>query len=94
MGVRDWLQHDGGVEHKITEGGNTVVPAILALQAAGFRVSERGEELVAVSTAGTYVARDPVTLLGLVRLVEIRGWSWQASDTEIDATLERFGWTG
>jgi hypothetical protein len=39
-----------------------------------------------------YVADDPVALLGLIRLVELRSRTWYASDEEIDLTLRRFGW--
>ncbi len=35
-----------------------------------------------------------MALLGLVKLIEMRGWAWQASDGEIDATLKRLGWDG
>jgi hypothetical protein len=37
------------------------------------------------------VAADPVSVLGLVKLVEARSWNWRASDDEIDATLGRYG---
>jgi hypothetical protein len=37
-----------------------------------------------------YVADDPVAVLGLVRLVDIRGWEWTASDAEIGAAVQRF----
>ncbi|MEU7138849.1 hypothetical protein ABZ942_05305 [Nocardia sp. NPDC046473] len=79
------------MQHKIAHGGNTLVPAILALAAAGFRMTEQGALLVAT---GTYVADDPVALVGLVKLVELRGWSWQANDEEVDTRLARFRWTG
>ncbi|MGH3749352.1 MAG: hypothetical protein ACRDT8_18330, partial [Micromonosporaceae bacterium] len=84
----------GAMSHQIAQAGNTVVPAVLALEGAGFRVSQRGEYLVAESDEGSFVADDPVALLGLVKLVECRGWEWQPSDSEIQETLERFGWAG
>jgi hypothetical protein len=40
----------------------------------------------------SYFAEDPVAVLGLIRLVELRSWEWRASDDEIDRTLRRFGW--
>lgn len=82
----------GVMERKIVEAANTVVPAVLALEACGFRLSQEGEYVVAVSEAGTFVAQDPVVLLGLVKLVEIRSWSWRPCDDEIDDVLQRFGW--
>jgi hypothetical protein len=39
------------------------------------------------------VADDPVTILGLIKLIETRSWDWRASDEDITATLDKFGWT-
>lgn len=89
VGVHYW-----DMQHRIADGGNTIVPAVLALEAEGFRVTEQGGSLVASDAVDTYVADDPVPLLGLVKLIESRGWSWQASDSEVDVVLERFGWVG
>ncbi|TDW66331.1 hypothetical protein [Kribbella pratensis] len=80
-------------QHGIADAGNVVVPAVLALEAAGFELSEQeGGTMIAVSDRGTFIAESPVALLGLVKLIELRGWSWQATDTEINTTIERFGW--
>ena len=38
----------------------------------------------------SYLADDPVAALGLVKLIEERGWEWQPSDEEISATVERY----
>jgi hypothetical protein len=76
----------------IAEAGNTVVPAFLALEAAGLQVSALDADLLeAVSAEGRYVADNPLALLGLVKLVELRGWSWEAEDEQIDAVMARFG---
>jgi hypothetical protein len=83
-----------GDRRRIVAAGNTVVPAVLALEAAGYRVSKLNDDLFeATSLDGSYVADDPVALLGLIKLVELRGWTWRASDSEIDSVLARFGWT-
>jgi hypothetical protein len=82
------------MEHMIAEAGNTLVPAVLALEAVGYRVSQEGGQFIATSARGRYVASDPVCLLGLVKLVEVRGWAWHATGVEIDTTLERFGLGG
>ncbi|TDD54935.1 hypothetical protein E1263_26615 [Kribbella antibiotica] len=80
---------------RIAAAGNTVVPAILALEAAGFRINRlSGDLLEAVSPDGRYVAEDPVELLGLIKLVELRGWTWRATDEQVDDVLQRFGWGG
>jgi hypothetical protein len=39
------------------------------------------------------IASDPVTLLGLAALLEMRGDSWQASDEEIDRFVAEFDYT-
>ncbi|MGZ0148528.1 hypothetical protein ACXJJ3_15765 [Kribbella sp. WER1] len=70
-----------------------MVPAVLALESSGYRVRELENGLLeASSDDGTYVAEDPIALLGLIKLVELRTWSWQADDEEIDTTLNRLGW--
>jgi hypothetical protein len=81
----------GWMERKISAAGNTVVPAILALEAAGFQVSTGGDYLIAEKDGETLVAEDPVAVLGLGALGADRGWEWLPSDEEIDQTLRRFG---
>jgi hypothetical protein len=66
----------------ISAGGNTVVPAILALEKLGFTVSIEGtdgEMFRATRGSETYLADDPVAVLGLVKLVEVRGWEWPSA---------------
>jgi fructose-1,6-bisphosphatase/inositol monophosphatase family enzyme len=47
------------------DGGNVIAPAILALEAAGYRVTKlSGELLEAGSPEGRFVAGGPVALLG------------------------------
>ena len=77
---------------RLAQAGNTVVPAILAIESLGFEVAAVGDGLIAHRGDEEYVADDPVALLGLIRLVEVRSWTWYASDEEIDLTLRRFGW--
>ena len=77
----------------ITTAGNTVAPAILALEALGFVVqidhTAAGDRCRATRNDETYSAADPVEVLGLVRLVEVRGWDWSASGEELDSVLRR-----
>ena len=79
---------------KIAGGGNTLVPALLALSEQGFsvtvRTSAEGQTVVAARGHEEFVADDPVTVLGLIKLVEIRSWNWQASDEDIEATLDKY----
>lgn len=78
---------------KIATAGNTVVPALLALEKLGFVVAieQSGDAELFRATRGdeTYLAEDPVAVLGLVKLVEMRSWEWQPSDLEIDEVMRR-----
>ena len=79
---------------RIAADGNTVVPALLALSELGFSVtvdtSPERHTVVAARGHEEFVADDPVTVLGLIKLVEIRTWNWQANDEDIEATLEKY----
>jgi hypothetical protein len=80
---------------QITTAGNTVVPGLLALESLGFGISiERIDDRdVFRATRGeeTYLADDPVEVLGLVKLIEMRGWEWRAADADLDLVLRRYG---
>ena len=71
--------------------GNTVVPALLALEHLGFEVtvlnSSVGQTTSAFRGEEKYFAEDPVTVLGLIKLIELRTWQWVATDSEIEKTL-------
>ena len=77
----------------IRAAGNTVVPAILALEALGFTVridhADDGARCRATRGGEVYSAADPVEVLGLVRLVEVRGWNWSATDDDLEAVRRR-----
>ena len=77
-----------------TTAGNTVVPALLALEGLGFAVSvERvaGREIYsAIRADETFAGEDPVTVLGLVKLVEARGWTWQAGDADLERVMRQY----
>jgi hypothetical protein len=79
---------DRGVMKTISTAGNTVVPALLALEALGFNVSidtvDDQELFVATRGDETYSADDPVAVLGLVKLVEMRGWQWRPPDADLE----------
>lgn len=74
---------------QVAQAGNTVVPAILALRRLGFRVEQQAGSFVASTPSARFTAENPVALLGLVKLIELRG-SWRASDEEIDQALSEF----
>ena len=87
-GIRTLMQN-------IAAAGNTVVPALLALEKLGFNVSvgrDGGGRDLFEATRGdeSYLAEDPVSVLGLVKLIEMRSWEWRPSDLEIDEVLKRY----
>jgi hypothetical protein len=79
------------MDRRIVQAGNTAVPALLAVESLGFVVEVRGDSVYARRGQEEYGAEDPVALLGLIRLVELRSWDWSASDPETDETLRRHG---
>ncbi|WP_056773324.1 hypothetical protein [Terrabacter sp. Soil811] len=78
------------MHQRIAQAGNTVVPALLAVESLGFAVKVIGTHVMAWRGEEEYLADDAVALLGLIRLVEIRSWDWAASDAQIEETLRRY----
>jgi hypothetical protein len=80
---------------RIATAGNTVVPALLTLERLGFEVhvDRAGDRRFIRATRGeeTYVGDDPIEVLGLVKLIEIRGWEWMPGDSEIEESMRRYG---
>jgi hypothetical protein len=82
---------------QIVNAANTLIPAFLALQTKGYRVWwERGqaaadnETWYAEGPLGRFVADDPVELLGLVAMRELRGSNWKADDEQIDNFMREY----
>lgn len=72
----------------IVAAGNTLAPALAVLRGLGYEVTREsaGERsYVAVSRVCRLVAEDPLTLLGLAKLYEVRGNSWKPTDSEVSA---------
>ena len=80
------------MDNQIAAAANTVVPALLALESLGYAVVVDGSLVVATADNERFAADDPVTVLGLIKLIEARSWNWRASDEEIAATLGKLGW--
>jgi hypothetical protein len=80
----------------IATAGNTIIPAYLALLQKGYSIScesraGAAKELWVAEDASTrFIAEDPLLLLGLVGLYEIRGERWPATDSEIEEFLAKF----
>ena len=79
---------------RIAATGNTVIPALLALERLGFQIALRnvgaGQIVVAIRRDEEYIADDPVAVLGLIKLIELRHWDWKATDQEIEATRQKY----
>lgn len=56
----------------------------------GMVVDVQADQVVASSSAVQFIADDPVAVLGLVSLLELRGADWVAKDEDIAAAFERF----
>ena len=73
---------------------NTVVPALLVLEDLGFAISvDRvpGQELFRATRGDeVYVAENPVTLLGLLELVEVGGWAWRPTEADLHRVLRQY----
>jgi hypothetical protein len=76
---------------RIATAANVVVPALLVLEQMGFKMSFTGSLLTAIRGDETYAGEDPVAVLGLVKLVEARGWHWRASDQDIERAIKQYG---
>ena len=78
----------------IAVAGNTVVPAILAIEKLGFIVSlatvDNREVVSATRGDESYTADDPVAVLGLIKLVELRSWRWQAGDADLERVMRQY----
>ncbi|QDT36320.1 hypothetical protein [Stratiformator vulcanicus] len=77
----------------IATAGNTTVPACLAIRQLGYDLKfPSGDTCLceAEGPLGRFIAEDPVTLLGLIKLRETRGEDWMASDAEIEAHSKLF----
>jgi len=74
----------------ITAAGNTLAPALASLKALGYQVSRdpAGQRLYRADNAEcSLAAEDPLSLLGLVKLYEVRGADWHPTDAEVSAFL-------
>jgi hypothetical protein len=75
----------------ITAAGNTLAPAVALLRNMGYSVSRdrSGERFYrAENESCSLTAEDPLLLLGLAKLYEARGASWQPTDEEVSAFLQ------
>ncbi len=78
----------------IAAAGNTLAPALAVIRGMGYQVTlEAGGDALYVAERGICAlkAEDPLTLLGLVKLYEVRGRNWKPTDAEVSALLALMG---
>jgi hypothetical protein len=75
---------------KLDAGGNTVVPAILLIRQLGytFTYDKQKGYCFASKDGNVFGAEDPLLVLGLIKLYEMKGENWMATDEEIDEVLK------
>jgi hypothetical protein len=69
----------------IAEAGNVLPAALASLKRLGYAVSIGGDgaSFEAIATGRKLIAEHPLALLGLAKLLEQRGYTWQPSDSEV-----------
>ena len=81
-------------EIRLATAGNTMAPCCITLENLGYTVANNmvgDEELWIAEKQGQRLSgRDPCEVLGLVKLIEVRGADWQVSDDQIADCLNRF----
>ncbi len=80
---------------KLVAAGNVEVPAYLALKSLGFSISvkhksETEKIWAAENQHHEFIGNSPLELLALVKLLEVRGSEWQATDSQIDDFVKKF----
>ena len=80
---------------KLSAAGNTEVPAFLALKELGYDISvvdneDRSQLWTATKDDTQFSGSGPLELLALVKLIEIRGDKWPASDEEIEEFASKY----
>lgn len=82
---------------KVSEAGNTIIPAYLTLLDKGYKVerlkSESPDQItlwLAQKDGCEFYASNLLALLGVVTMTEHRGESWQAKLDESQAFLEKY----
>jgi hypothetical protein len=72
--------------NRLSAAGNTLAPALGILRELGYTVmrGKSGErQYRAENETCVFSADEPLTLLGLVKMYEIRGSNWQPNDEEV-----------
>jgi hypothetical protein len=78
-----------GEKMHVEAAGDTVIPAILLIRQMGYTITYDKENghCLASKDGNSFGADDPLTVLGLIKLFEMKGENWKVSDNEIDEVL-------
>jgi hypothetical protein len=78
---------------RLSAAGNTVIPAILLIREIGYTLTIDKEKscFLAEKDGNSFEAEDPTMVLGLIKMFEIKGENWKASDSEIEKVLKEIG---
>ena len=75
---------------ELVAAGNVETPAYLTLLSLGFKVTCNGDTWMAENDSMALSAEGPIELLGLLKIIEVRGAHWQATDDEIEDFVAKF----
>ncbi len=82
---------------KVSEAGNTLIPAYLTLQDKGYDVekvlAEPQDSITlwrATKDGNEFNASNPLSLLGIVAMAEQRGEDWQPDTSEAQEFMEKY----
>lgn len=75
---------------KISAAGNLEVPAYLTLKELGYEVIENNDTWTASKNQNSFNGNSPLEILGAIKVFEIRGDNWRATDNEIEDFIKLF----
>ncbi len=75
---------------QLIAAGNTVIPAILLIRQMGYtlKINKGKSYCIAKKDDNSFSGEDPLIILGLIKLYEMKGENWMASDNEIEKVLK------
>ena len=77
---------------ELANAGNVIIPAIKVIRSLGFslRLDKQSGLFKAEKDGNSFRAEDPVAVLGLIKIHEIKGADWRVSDKELAAIGKEF----
>lgn len=82
---------------KVSEAGNVIIPAYITLQQKGYILecmhAGSDDDLVswkATKGSDEFNASDPLSLLGIIAMIEHRGENWKATDEEATPFMNKY----